>query len=131
MTETIDICERAVEALKADGMDVLGQRIDRLNGKDGTVVRMMPPRTRATYFDGSRRVDCTLQVIAKRLEPLEAMAECERAVSALRAADLSSANGSYEIVAQAEPDGDIEEMTVGADRRHVWQARVVAQIIRR
>nr|UWH96134.1 MAG: hypothetical protein [Bacteriophage sp.] len=75
MTETIDICARAVEELKSAGMDVLGQRIDRMTGKDGIVVRMMPPRTVATYFDGSRRVNCTLQVIAKNLDPIEAMSE--------------------------------------------------------
>lgn len=130
MTETIDICERAVEALRAAGVEVTGQRLDRITGKDGTVVRMMPPRTVATYFDGSRRIDCTLQVISKSLDPVEAMAECERASDALRAADLSSANGSYEVAAPAEPDGDIEELAVGTDRRHVWAVRLIVQIIR-
>lgn len=131
MTETIDICSKAVEALKTAGMDgVLGQRIDRMTGKDGVVVRMMPPRTVATYFDGSRRVNCTLQVISKNLDPIVAMSECERASDILRAADLSSGNGSYEVAAPAEPDGDIEEITVGTDRRHVWAARLVVQIIR-
>ena len=130
MTETIDICERAVEALRAAGVEVTGQRLDRITGKDGTVVRMMPPRTVATYFDGSRRIDCTLQVISKSLDPVEAMAECERASAALRAADLSRANGSYEVAAPAEPDGDIEELAVGTDRRHVWAVRLIVQIIR-
>ena len=78
MTETMDLCDRAVAALRAAGTEVLGQRIDRLSGKDGTVVRMMPPRTRATYFDGSRRIDCTLQVISKRLDPVEAADEWSR-----------------------------------------------------
>lgn len=133
MTETIDICERAVDALKKAGIDALGQRIDRITGKDGVVVRMMPPRTVATYFDGTRRIDCTLQVIAKSLDPIEAMAACERAVEALRAADLSSVNGSYELADPAypaEPDGDVEELAVGTDRRHAWAARLVVQIIR-
>ncbi len=133
MNETIDICERAVDALRRAGIDALGQRLDRVTGKDGVVVRMMPPRTVASYFDGSRRIDCTLQVIAKSLDPVEAMAECERAADAIRAADLSSANGSYELADQAspaEPDGDIEELAVGTDRRHVWAARLVVQIIR-
>ena len=133
MTETIDICTRAVDALKAAGIDALGQRIDRITGKDGVVVRMMPPRTVATYFDGTRRIALTLQVIAKDLDPLKAMAECERAVEVLRTADLSSANGSYELADPAypaEPDGDIEELSVGTDRRHVWAARLVVQIIR-
>lgn len=133
MTETMDLCDRAVAALREAGMEVLGQRIDRLSGKDGTVVRMMPPRTRATYFDGSRRVDCTLQVISKRLDPVEAADECDRAAGILCEADLSSANGSYALADAAVPaerDGDVEEMTVGADRRHVWQARVTVQVIR-
>lgn len=130
MTETIDICTRAVDALKAAGIAALGQRIDHITGKDGVVVRTMPPRTVATYFDGSRRIDMTLQVIAKSLDPVEAMAACERASDILRAADLSSANGSYELAAPAEPDGDMEEITVGTDRRHVWAVRLVAQIIR-
>ena len=133
MTETIDICERAVDALKKAGIDALGQRIDRITGKDGVVVRMMPPRTVATYFDGTRRIDCTLQVIAKSLDTIEAMAACERAVEALRSADLSSANGSYELADPAypaEPDGDVEELAVGTDRRHAWAARLVVQIIR-
>ena len=133
MTETIDICERAVDALKKAGIDALGQRIDRITGKDGVVVRMMPPRTVATYFDGTRRIDCTLQVIAKSLDPIEAMAACECAVEALRSADLSSANGSYELADPAypaEPDGDVEELAVGTDRRHAWAARLVVQIIR-
>lgn len=131
MTEAIDIVERAVDALGAAGIEVLGQRIDRLSGKDGTVVRMMPPRTRATYFDGTRRVDLTLQVVAKRLDPVEAADACDRAASALCSADLSSANGSYELVdAGAERDGDIEEMAMGADRRSVWSARVVVPVTR-
>lgn len=131
MTESIDIVDRAMDALEAAGIEVLGQRIDRLSGKDGTVVRMMPPRTRATYFDGTRRIDCTLQVIAKRLDPIEAADACDRAASVLCAADLSSANGSYELVdAGAERDGDIEEMAVGTDRRQVWAVRVIVRIIR-
>ena len=134
MADAIDIVDRAVDALAAAGIEVLGKRIDRLAGKDGTVVRMMPPRTVATYFDGSRRIDCTLQVISKRLEgAAEAMSECDRAAEALCAADLSSANGSYELVDAAEPaerDGDVEELSVGTDRRHVWAARVLVRIIR-
>lgn len=134
MSETIDICERAAEALRASGMDcVHAQRLDRITGRDGVVVRMMPPRTVATYFDGTRRIDCTLQVIAKSLDPTEAMAECDRASEILRSADLSSANGSYELADPAypaEPDGDVEELAVGTDRRHVWAIRLVIQIIR-
>lgn len=133
MADAIDIVDRAVDALEAAGIEVLGQRIDRLTGKDGTVVRMMPPRTVATYFDGSRRIDCTLQVICKRLDPAEAMAECDRAAEALRAADLSSACGAYQLAdpgAPSERDGDVEELSVGADRRHVWASRVIVQIIR-
>lgn len=130
MTETVDLCERAADALRAGGVDATTKRIDRLSGKDGTVVRMMPPRTRATYFDGSRRIDYTLQVISKSLDPMEAMATCERATEVLRAADLASANGSYEALAQAEPDGDVEEVAVGADMRHVWCARLTVQTIR-
>lgn len=131
MAEGIDLCDRAVDALREAGMDVLGQRIDRITGKDGTVVRMMPPRTLAEYFDGSRRVNATLQVIAKRLDPVEAMAECERASEVLRGSDLDSANGSYEVAVPAEPDGDMEELAVGSDRRHVWAVRLAVQIIRR
>lgn len=130
MSEAIDICDRAADALRKAGIEVLGQRIDRLTGKDGSVVRMMPPRTLARYFDGSRRMEATVQFIAKRLDPTEAMAECERASDALQAADLESANGSYRLVSQAEPDGDMEELAVGADRRHVWAVRLTAQIIR-
>lgn len=134
MADSIDIVDRAVDALAAAGIEALGQRIDRLTGKDGTVVRMMPPRIVATYFDGSRRIDCTLQVISKRLEgPAAAMEECDRAADALCAADLSSANGSYELADAAEPaerDGDVEELAVGTDSRHVWAARVLVRIIR-
>ncbi|HIS39955.1 MAG TPA: hypothetical protein IAC12_03820 [Candidatus Aphodovivens avistercoris] len=130
MTEAIDICERAADALRGAGMDALGTRIDRITGKDGVVVRMMPSRTLEHYLDGSRLVECVLQVVSKRLNPADAMADCERASDALRAADLSSANGSYAVVLPAEPDGDMEELAVGEDRRHVWAVRLAVQIMR-
>lgn len=131
MSRTVDICKRALAALHAGGMpQLLGERIDRLTGKDGVVIRMLPPHTVATYFDGTRRMDYTLQVIAKSLDPLEAMSLCEQACEILRTADLSSANGTYELAASAEPVSDIEEITIGADRRHVFCVRLTAQIIR-
>ncbi len=134
MSEGIDICDRAAEALRAAGIDaVLTQRIDRITGKDGVLVRMMPPSTVATYFDGTRRINCTLQVIAKSLDPTEAIAICDKACDVLKTADLTSKNGSYELADPAypvEPDGDVEELAVGVDRRHVWAIRLVCQIIR-
>lgn len=129
MTDAMDIAERALDALRAAGMRVEGTRLDRLTGKDGSVVRALPSRVLAAYFDGSRREECALQFVCKSLDPVEAMAECERASRVLRDADLESANGSYALVGRPEPDGDMEELAVDA-MRHVWAARLAVQIIR-
>lgn len=134
MNEGIDLCERAADALRSAGINTaITQRIDRITGKDGVVVRMMPPVTVATYFDGTRRINCTIQVIAKSLDPTESISICDKACEVLRTADLSSKNGSYEPADSsypAEPDGDVEELAVGIDKRHVWAIRMSCQIIR-
>lgn len=131
MTEAIDICEVAAAALRAAGMaEAKAQPLTSLDRKDGVVVRLMPPVTRRTYMDGSRLIDCTMQVIAKGLDEYAPMDACERAARVLTGADLSSANGSYEAVGLAEQDGDVERLGIGADRRHVWAVRVREQIIR-
>lgn len=131
MTDTVDICERAVDALRAAGVvDARGTRIGALTGKDGIVVRLMPPTTLARYFDGSRRLQLTLQVISKRLDATEAMADCEHASGILMGADLASANGSYELATAPEVDGDIEQLALDADLRHVYAVRLACQAIR-
>lgn len=131
MSGGIDVLDRAVAALRAAGVaEAQARPLSRLDGKDGVVVRMMPPITRRTYFDGSRMVDCPLQVIAKSLDELAAMETCEKAARILCSADLSSANGSYRSIDGAEPDGGAERLSVGSDGRFVWAARVVVKMIR-
>ncbi len=128
--EAIDIAERAADALRAAGIPVQGTRLDGLSGRDGCVVRMVAPHTAEHYYDGSRLVSCTLQFVSKHLDAIECMDECERAACALRAADLSSANGSYAMEGPVQADGEAEELAFGADMRHVWCARLTARIIR-
>ncbi len=131
MTEqAIDICEVAAAALRGAGIDAKAQPLTAVDGKDGTVVRLMPSVTRSTYMDGSRLLDCYVQVVSKSLDEYEAMDVCERSARVLTGADLSSGNGSYEIVGPAEQDGDVERVAVGTDRRRVWAVRIVAKIIR-
>lgn len=132
MSETVDLCERARDALLAAGMrGVHAERLDRVKGKDGVVVRPLPPAVRREYYDGTRLVDYRFQVVAKSLDAIEAMGLCDEALRALRSADLASGNGSYEAVGRPEPDGDVEELAVGEDGRHVWAARLVQKIRRR
>ena len=131
MTDAVDICERACDALRDAGMaDVRGTRMNALSGKDGLVVRQMPPVTLARYMDGTRRVELRVQVVSKRLDPVEAMSDCERAASALQDADLSSANGSFELVGAPEVDGDTEQLALDADLRHVFAVRLACQATR-
>lgn len=128
----IDICEVAAEALRAAGIDAQARPLSALDGKDGTVVRLMPSVTRRSYMDGTRLLDCYVQVASKG-EPGDEygpMDVCERAARVLESADLSSRNGSYEIAGLAEQDGDTERVTIGTDMRHVWAIRIVAKIIR-
>ena len=130
MSEALDICEVAARALRGGGIDAKARPLSAIDKKDGTVVRLMPSVTRRTYMDGTRLLDCCLQVVSKALDEYEPMGTCERAARILEAADLSSGNGSYEIVGLAEQDGDIERVAIGADMRHVWAVRIVAKIIR-
>ena len=131
MTEkAIDICEVAARALCEAGIPAKALPLTAIDGKDGVVVRLMPSVTRRTYMDGSRLLTCYVQVVAKSLDEYGAMDTCERAARILTGADLSSANGSYEVVGLAEQDGDVERLAIGADRRRVWAVRVAAQIIR-
>lgn len=130
MTDGIDICERAAEALRAAGIEAQARPLARLDGKDGTVVRLMPSVTRRQYMDGRRLLDCYVQVVSKSLDEYGAMETCDEAARVLRSADLASANGSYELCGLAEQDGDVERLGVGTDRRFVWGVRLVAKIIR-
>lgn len=133
MTEqAIDICEVAADALAEAGIAAKAQPLTAIDGKSGTVVRLMPSVARRAYMDGSRLLDCYVQVVSKG-EPGDEfgpMDVCERAARALESADLSSRNGSYGIVGLAEQDGDAERVAVGTDMRHVWAVRIVAKIIR-
>lgn len=133
MTEAIDICDVAAEALRDGGIDgAKALPLSRLDKKTGVVVRLMPLVTRRTYMDGSRQLDCYLQVVAKGDvgDEYGPMDTCERAARVLCAADLSSRNGSYVLCGDAEQDGDVERLGIGTDGRHVWASRVVAKIIR-
>lgn len=130
MSEALDICEVAARALRGGGIDAKARPLSAIDRKDGTVVRLMPSVTRRTYMDGTQLLDCRLQVVSKALDEYGPMGTCERAARILESADLSSANGSYEIVGLAEQDGDIERVAIGTDMRHVWAVRIVAKIIR-
>lgn len=131
MDEAIDICEVAARLLREAGIaSARAQPLTAIDKKDGVVVRLMPSVTRRTYMDGSRLLDCYVQVVAKSLDEYEPMDACERAARVLTSSDLSSENGSYEIVGLADQDGDVERLGIGTDRRHVWAVRIVAQIIR-
>ena len=130
--EAIDICEVAADALAEAGIAAKARPLSAIDGKSGTVVRLMPSVARRTYMDGSRLLDCYVQVVSKG-EPgdeFEPMDVCERAARVLESADLQSRNGSYEIAGLPEQDGDVERVAVGTDMRHVWAVRIVAKIIR-
>ena len=123
-TMGIDICERARDALAGAGMDpVLVRRLDALSGREGAVVRLMPSATVATYYDGTRDVLLSLQLVSVRRDPLEAMADCDLAMDVLPLADLGSANGSYELAGPVEADGQPEDAGVADNGMHVWTAR--------
>lgn len=130
MGEALDICEVAAKALRAGGIEAKARALSAIDKRDGTVVRLMPSVTVRTYMDGTRLLDCYLQVVSKALDEYEPMDTCERAARILETSDLSSENGSYEIVGLAEQDGDIERVAIGTDMRHVWAVRIVAKIIR-
>lgn len=130
MSRALDICEVAAKALRGGGIDAKARPLSAIDKKDGTVVRLMPSVTRRTYMDGTRLLDCHLQVVSKALDEYAPMDTCERAARILESADLESDNGSYEIVGLAEQDGDIERLAIGTDMRHVWAVRIVAKIIR-
>ncbi len=130
MGEALDICEVAAKALRAGGIEAKARPLSAIDKRDGTVVRLMPSVTVRTYMDGTRLLDCYLQVVSKALDEYEPMDTCERAARILETSDLSSENGSYEIVGLAEQDGDIERVAIGTDMRHVWAVRIVAKIIR-
>lgn len=130
--DAIDICEVAARALAEAGIPAKALPLTAIDKREGTVVRLMPSITRRTYMDGTRLLDCYVQVVAKGAPGDEygPMDTCERAARALESADLSSGNRSYEIVGLAEQDGDIERVAIGTDMRHVWAVRIVAKIIR-
>lgn len=136
MSETIDICERAADALNGSGEFAQTVQTGLLTAltKSGCVVRLMPASNVKHYMDGSRREDCNFQFIAKG-EPGDDEAVvaglCEAALRALRWADLASANGSYTLVSRPEPVGDVDELAVGNDGRHVYAVAFKCVIVRK
>ena len=71
MSEALDICEVAARALRDGGIDAKARPLSAIDKKDGTVVRLMPSVTRRTYMDGTRLLDCYLQVVSKALDEYE------------------------------------------------------------
>ena len=131
-TAAVDICERARDALVAAGAGkVLVRRLDGLSGREGVVVRPMPGTVVSSYYDGSRDVVLRFQVVVKRRSPVEAMDWCDAAVAAILGADLSSANGSYDLAGPAWVEEDAQEVALGDDEMHVWAVRFGAAATRR
>lgn len=132
----MDICERAAEALNASGEFPTTVQTGLLTAltKAGCVVRLMPASNVKHYMDGSRREDCNFQFIAKG-EPGDDEAVvaglCETALHALRWADLASANGSYTLVSRPEPVGEVGELAIGNDGRHVYAVAFKCVIVRK
>lgn len=105
--EAIDLMERAKDALLTVGFPNVKLRP---LGKDeeGISLRRDPSTVIRTYMNGVQDVQFVIAIYARFEDESDAIDACELASRALRQADLSSHNGSYEVTGVREYSGVTE-----------------------
>lgn len=96
----IDLVDNVAAFLKANGYDAHLGRLDGMAGKEGVLVRRLPSRTSADYYNGGEEVKCVYQVVSRRRSEHQALTEAAAMKDLLRNAEIPSENGSYTFTSQ-------------------------------
>lgn len=127
MTSEIDLADRLADALEAAGYANVRTRLlgDR---EEGTCVRRAPGGRTRTYMDGSAEQEVRLTVMVRSSSELEAIEACDRAEAVASSADLSSGNGSYEVVRAPELTTSTQPMSHDMGL-HTYQVTLTALVL--